>query len=137
MVDCNGRRVVDVEVGVAEAHDLVARAKFMNDRRAKLAPSSDDDDAHQVSGTDCRRVGVGELGDRVHDDALLFRRQLAVDRNGEALVRRALGLREIAGAIAEVGEARLQVERHGIVDLVADAARDRDAASADPARACG
>src|SRR5437773_947810 len=47
--------------------------------------------------------------------------QLAVDRDRQALGGGALGVRERAGRVSEVGEARLQVERDGIVNLIPDA----------------
>src|SRR5215213_11514248 len=56
------------------------------------------------------------------DVTLLLGRQLWVDRQGERLARGPLCLREVAFRVTEVGEAGLQVERHGIVDVRADAA---------------
>src|SRR5262245_18206972 len=65
-------------------------------------------------------IALDELCDRRDDRLLLLRRQLAVNRDGEALVGGPLRLRERAAPVAEVGEARLQVERHRVIDLVAD-----------------
>src|SRR3954467_15464505 len=63
-----------------------------------------------------------ELGDGGHDRLLLLDRYLRVDGDGDRLAGRPLGVRKGAADVAEIGEARLQVERRGIVDLVADAA---------------
>src|SRR5262249_32448773 len=57
------------------------------------------------------RVRVDERNNGRDDGLLLLQRQLAVDRNGERLVRGFLGVREVAALIAEIGEARLQMER--------------------------
>ena len=62
-----------------------------------------------------------ELRDGRHHPLLLRKGQLAVDRNRQALVGRALGVGKVAAPVAEIRKARLQVERHRIVDLVADA----------------
>src|SRR5579864_5393605 len=64
---------------------------------------------------------VRELRDGRHDLFLLAGRQLAVDGNRERLLCRSLSVRKISAAMAEVGKAGLQMERHRIVDLVADA----------------
>src|SRR6185295_15672779 len=66
-------------------------------------------------------VLMDEPADRGHHGLLLGGGQLAVNRNREAFIRRALGVRKFAAAIAEVREARLQVKGHRVVDLVADA----------------
>src|SRR4029450_8654059 len=47
--------------------------------------------------------------------------ELAVDRDGEAFIGGPLGVRERAAAVAETREARLQMERHRVINLVADA----------------
>ena len=73
-----------------------------------------------LAGTRC----AGRTAPIGRDDRVLLRGgQLAVDRNRQALARRALGVRERARPVAEIGEAGLQVERHRVVDLVADAPR--------------
>src|SRR5262245_38896748 len=56
----------------------------------------------------------------VDDRLLLLDRELAVDRDGEAFGGRALRVGKRAGAVPEIGETRLQMKRHRIVDLVAD-----------------
>src|SRR5262245_38423305 len=55
------------------------------------------------------------------DGLLLFERQLTVDWNSERLVGGLLGVREVAAPIAEIGEARLQMERYRVIDFVANA----------------
>ena len=60
---------------------------------------------------------------RYDDVLLLLSGELAVDRNRQTLCGGSLGVRKLARTIAQVREARLQVKRHGIVDLVADAGR--------------
>src|SRR6266516_4655227 len=65
---------------------------------------------------------VDEFRDRAHDTLLLIEGELAVDRNRQALGGGAFGVREVAATMAEVRETGLQVKRHGIVDLIADAA---------------
>src|SRR5512137_2713498 len=55
---------------------------------------------------------LGHHGDHV---ALLLGGQLAVDGQRERLTGRPLGMRELAPAIPEMGEAGLLVERHRVV----------------------
>ena len=55
------------------------------------------------------RIGRREL--------LRRRRQRRMDRQREHLVARALGMAETSPAVAEVGEARLQMQRRRVVDL--------------------
>src|SRR5437773_11056021 len=64
---------------------------------------------------------MNELADRGHYDVLLRGGQLPINRDREALAGRPFGVRKIAAAMAEIREARLQMERHGIVDLGPDA----------------
>ena len=52
----------------------------------------------------------------------LLLRELREDRQRHGLVGRGLRLREVAGLVAEGGEALLQVKRDRVVDLGADAA---------------
>src|SRR5689334_10853878 len=66
------------------------------------------------------RSADGEFGNGVNDGLLLIHRELRVDRNREALVRGALGRRKISATIAQILETGLQVERHRIVNLVAN-----------------
>src|SRR5205085_2684361 len=77
------------------------------------------------------RVGVNRSGDSSREEAsdglddvsLLLFGQLREHRERERLVGGGLGAGEVALAVAEVGEALLEVHRHGVVDLRADAAR--------------
>jgi len=64
---------------------------------------------------------MDELADRGHHGFLLRGGQLSINGDREALVSRPLGVRKITAAMAEIREARLQMERHGIVDLGPDA----------------
>src|SRR4029453_762089 len=63
--------------------------------------------------------GVGERGD---DSALLLYRQLGINRQREDSISCSFRVRKITAPISERREALLQVERHGIVDLGANAA---------------
>src|SRR3954463_4679525 len=69
--------------------------------------------------------GVGsaavERPDRLHDLVPLRRRELGIDREGDHLAGGALGLRTAALLVAEIGEARLQVEGQRVVDSIPDA----------------
>src|ERR1044071_1756208 len=62
-----------------------------------------------------------ESSERLDDVLLLRARQLRIHRERERGARGALGLGEVALAVSEVGEAGLQVERDGVIDLRADA----------------
>lgn len=62
-----------------------------------------------------------EAADGLDDVDLLLFGQLGVHREGEGLAGGALGLGEVAGPVAEVAEALLEVERDGVVNLGADA----------------
>src|SRR6266850_1924501 len=62
-------------------------------------------------------VIVVELRHGAHDVTRLVGSQFGIDRNREALPGRANGLRAMLGCVAEMGETRLEVKRHGVVDL--------------------
>src|SRR5205085_4589778 len=65
--------------------------------------------------------GEEEAAERLDDVLLLLGRQLGEHRERERLAGGALGLREVACLVAQVGEAGLQVERDRVVDLRPDA----------------
>src|SRR3954471_15082004 len=64
-----------------------------------------------------------ELGDRVHDIALLIEGQLAVNRQRHARLRGSVRVRIRGGRRWQRAEAFLTMERDGIVDLSADLLR--------------
>src|SRR5262249_41188002 len=64
---------------------------------------------------------VGEFPNAGRDVANLVLRELRVDRECECFLRGRLGLRHVALAVTERGEALLQVKRNRVVNLRADA----------------
>ncbi len=78
--------------------------------------AGDEDAHHAVSASAARRHRL-----------LLRLGQLAVDRQRERRPAARFGVREVAAAVAERREAFLEVERHRIVDLGADARARSDA----------
>src|SRR5436190_13549327 len=64
--------------------------------------------------------GANDAADRLDDLLLLLRGDACPEREAEVLAGGALGLRQVAFAVAEVGECRLEVERRLVVDGVAD-----------------
>ena len=64
-----------------------------------------------------------KLPDGVGHVLELCLRQLGIDRQREHLARRLLGHREPAGLVAQVREARLEMQGHRIIDRAADPLR--------------
>src|SRR5688572_21665256 len=62
-----------------------------------------------------------KVRDRVDDVMKLHFVQLREDRQSERVLRRPLGMREVAFAMLQIGEALLQMKRHRVVDLGANA----------------
>ena len=67
------------------------------------------------------RAAAEEGGDLPHHVLALLGLELGIDRQRQHLGGGALRLREIVRLMLEIGEAALRVQRHGIVDLRADA----------------
>src|SRR5215218_3735923 len=67
------------------------------------------------------RAGAEERADGVGHVRRLVVRELGVHGDRQHLAAGALALGELAFLVAQVGEALLQVQRHGIVDRAADA----------------
>src|SRR5512145_2375107 len=70
-------------------------------------------------------AGVVKRGDLPNDVLELLGRELGVDRQRQHLARRFLSLREVAGIVLEISETALRMQRHGVVNLRSDAARDQ------------
>src|SRR5437870_13157761 len=75
-----------------------------------------------------------ERGDAVDDVGLLLGRQLGIDRQRQGLPGGALGFGEVSGLVSQVAEALLAVERHGALDLRADALGGQERSQRGPRR---
>jgi hypothetical protein len=66
---------------------------------------------------------IQELANRADDEPLLLVGELGVKRQRNGLTRGGFGVGKITRRVTQRREARLQVERDGVVDLGADLAR--------------
>src|ERR1019366_9893338 len=85
-------------------------------------PGSETPPAETLQATSLRRLAV-KVCDAFHHPALLVFVEFSKHGQRQHFFRGALGFGEVAFAVSEIDEARLQVQRDGIVDLGPDLAR--------------